>query len=219
MYYPNFETFEKLSCEGNLIPVYREVLADMETPVSVLMKLRSREGAFLLESVEGGEKWGRYTFLGSDPKVVLKVRGDEVIIKENGKSLHYKHKGDPLRFLRELMGRYRPATVEGCPRFYGGAVGFLGYDMAWYFERLPVSAAADLKTDDATFLLTDTMFIFDNVRHTIKVVACAVTGDNDDLGSVYGDCMARIDEMAALLNGPSEESEKQARLPERGEEA
>ena len=218
MYYPNFDAFEKLSREGNLIPVYREVLADMETPVSVLMKLRSREGAFLLESVEGGEKWGRYTFLGSDPKVVLTVRGDEVIIKENGKSLHYKHKGDPLKFLRELMDRYRPATVEGCPRFYGGAVGFLGYDMARYFERLPVSAAADLKTDDATFLLTDTMFIFDNVRHTIKVVACAVTGDNDDLDSVYGDCMARIDEMVALLNGPSEESEKQARLPERGEE-
>ena len=111
MHYPNFDAFEKLSREGNLIPVYREVLADMETPVSVLMKLRSREGAFLLESVEGGEKWGRYTFIGSDPKVVLKVRGDEVIIKESGKSLHYKHKGDPLRFLRELMSRYRPATV------------------------------------------------------------------------------------------------------------
>ncbi len=208
MYYPGFAVFEKLAKEGNLIPVYREVLADMETPVSVLMKLRSRSHVFLLESVEGGEKWGRYTFLGGDPKVIFKVKGDEVQIVENGESVRHKHQGAPLKFLREIMGRYRPVPVEGCPRFYGGAVGFLGYDMVRYFERLPVSAADDINVDDAVFLLTDTMIIFDNVRHTIKIVACAFTGENGKLSETYNVCKARIDELAAILDRPAERSKK-----------
>jgi len=83
MYSPSFQTFERLAQEGNLIPVYREILADTETPVSVLMKLRSKSHAFLLESVEGGEKWDRYTFLGVDPRVIFRVKGTEVLIEEN----------------------------------------------------------------------------------------------------------------------------------------
>ncbi len=204
MYSPSFETFEKLTREGNLIPVYREILADTETPVSVLMKLRSRRHAFLLESVEGGEKWGRYTFLGSDPRVKFRVRGEEVLIRENGREESREHNGDPMRFLRELMARYRPVQAEGLPRFYGGAVGFLGYDMVRYFERLPAQPADDLGTDDAVFLITDTLIVFDNVRHTIKVVACVCTEGEEDLRALYEEGLREIEETVAMIQAPLE---------------
>jgi anthranilate synthase component 1 len=219
MYYPGFSDFEKLSKKGNLIPVYREVLADMETPVSVLMKLSSKPFAFLLESVEGGEKWGRYTFIGSDPRAVFKVKGDEVWIEENGKSSRSKHQGDPLKYLKELMGRYQPVPVPGCPRFYGGAVGYLGYDMVRYFEKLPASALDDLNVDDAVFLLTDTMIIFDNVRHTIKVVACAFTEEDGELSAIYDASKKRIDDMVALLDNHVEIRESIKHFAEKGDAA
>ncbi|MBW2599904.1 MAG: anthranilate synthase component I, partial [Deltaproteobacteria bacterium] len=91
MYNPSFETFEKLAPKGNLIPIFREILADMETPVSALMKLSSKSHVFLLESVEGGEKWGRYTFLGSDPRVIFRVKGEDVLIQKNGNIECHKH--------------------------------------------------------------------------------------------------------------------------------
>jgi len=145
---------------------------------------------------------GRYTFLGADPQVIFTVRGEEAIIEKGQKITRQKHAGDPLSFLKELISHYRPVPVDGCPRFYGGAVGFLGYDMVRYFESLPNQAADDLQTDDAVFFITDTMIIFDNVRHTIKVVACAFTGENVVLDDVYADCTKRIDEMLALLSSP-----------------
>jgi len=207
MYNPSFKTFEKLAKRGNLIPIFREVLADTETPVSVLMKLRSKQQVFLLESVEGGEKWGRYTFLGSDPHVIFRVRGKDVLIQKNGNIERRKHNGDPLNFLKDLMARYRPVPVAGLPRFYGGAVGFLGYDMVRYFEKLPAGGTDDLNTDDATFLITDTMMIFDNVRHIIKVVACAYTEGKENLRVLYEERIKKINEMVELMKAPIEKGD------------
>jgi len=155
MYQPNFAEFEKLAQKGNLIPVYREILADVETPVSVLMKLRKKDHVFLLESVEGGEKWGRYSFLGTDASVVFRVQGDRVIIDEKGNVTTRHHHGGPLNFLRELLNRYKPVALPGLPRFYGGAVGYLGYEMVRYFEELPPSPPDDLNLDDAVFIISD----------------------------------------------------------------
>ena len=160
MYYPDFETFKKLSREGNLIPLYREILADMETPVTPLMKLRARPHVFLLESIEGGEKWARYSFVGADPQVIFQVSGDEVLIGNNGTVQRQSHEGRPLALLQSLLRRYRPVPVAGLPRFYGGAVGFLGYDMVRFFEHLPTEREDDLKAGEAVFLITDTMIIF-----------------------------------------------------------
>jgi anthranilate synthase component I len=199
MIYPDFETFKKLAGKGNLIPVYREILADTITPVSVLMNFRSKPNVFLLESVEGGEKWGRYTFLGSDPRVIFRVRGERVYIQENGDNRVFPHDGDPLRSLKEILSRYRPVGIEGLPRFYGGAVGFLGYDMVRYFERLPVTPKEDLETDDAVFLVTETMLIFDNGRHTVKGVVCVFTGEGGDLRSVYEEAVEKIRRMEEML--------------------
>src|SRR5512136_2458899 len=120
MYAPDFQTFKRLAKEGNLIPVFREIIADTETPVTALMKLADRPHLFLLESVEGGEKWGRYSFLGADLLATFRVRGDEVLIEEKGEVRRHPHGGDPLRYLKELLGRYRPVHLEGLPRFFGG---------------------------------------------------------------------------------------------------
>jgi anthranilate synthase component 1 len=117
MYQPSFAEFEKLAQGGNLIPVYREILADVETPVSVLMKLQNKDHLYLLESVEGGEKWGRYSFLGTDAGVVFKVHGDKVTIEEKGKIVTSEHKGNPLSALRDLLNRYKPVSIPGLPRF------------------------------------------------------------------------------------------------------
>ena len=205
MYYPAFKDFKKLASAGNLIPVYREILADMETPVSALMKLSGKPNVFLLESVEGGEKWGRYTFLGSDPRIIYRVRGEEVIIKKNGDIQRIKHQGNPLRFLRELLAGYRPVPTDGLPRFYGGAVGFLGYEMVHFLEKLPQGNRDDFGTDEATFLITDSLLIFDNVRHTIKVVACALTDGREDLRELYDETIRRIDGMIEALSAPAAE--------------
>jgi anthranilate synthase component 1 len=202
MHTPDFETFTKLAKKGNLIPVYREILADTETPVTALMKLADRPHLFLLESVEGGEKWGRYSFLGADLLAIFRVRGNEIVIEEDGTVQRRPHGGDPLRFLKELLGRYQPVPVEGLPRFSGGAVGFLGYDMVRYFEKLPAGAAEGVPTDDAVFMITDSLVVFDNVRHTIKVVACAVTDGEEDLRPVYEKTLLRIDAMTDLLKAP-----------------
>lgn len=198
---PDFETFKQLAQKGNLIPIYQEVLADMESPVSALMKLRSRPYAFLLESMEGGEKWGRYSFLGSDPALIFKVIEEDCLIVQKGEEQKIRHQGNPLKILKEILDQYRPVTVEGLPRFYGGAVGFLGYEMVRYFERLPSHPPKDY-SEDAVFIITDTLIIFDNLRHTLKVVACMHIKDGEDLAVVYQEGLRKINTLLELLKTP-----------------
>jgi len=204
MYTPSFQEFKELSKHGNLIPVFREILADEETPVTALLKIRKRPYAFLLESVEGGEKWGRYTFLGADPLAVVRVKPDEVEVRTNGNVMRLAHGGDPLAVLKELLARYQPVTVSGLPRFSGGAVGFLSYEMVRYFEkRLGKSPREGDGLDDAVFMVTDTLIIFDNIRHTIKVVASARCDKGPDcLEGAYAEATAKIDGMIAQLQEP-----------------
>ncbi len=208
MYEPSFEEFARMAKRGNLIPVYREILADVETPVSVLMKLQEKDHVYLLESVEGGEKWGRYSFLGTDAGVVFQVHGAEVIITEKGKVTKSPHNGDPLQYLRDLLGRYQPVSVPGLPRFYGGAVGYLGYDMVRYFEKLPGGKIDDPGLDEAIFVISDSMMIFDNVRHTIKVVACAFTEEAESLEDCYAASCRKIEDMIKTLFLPAVHPEK-----------
>jgi len=202
MYQPKFAEFEASTRRGNLIPVYREILADIETPVSVLRKLQHKDHVYLLESVEGGEKWGRYSFIGTDAGVVFKVCGPLVIIEEKGRVVTREHKGDPLKAMRELLDRYKPVATPGLPRFFGGAVGYLGYDMVRYFEKLPDAPPDDLNLDESVFVISDSLVIFDNTRHTIKVVACAYTEDADSPEEAYETACRKIDEMIMLLSSP-----------------
>ncbi len=212
MYSPKFAEFEALAQRGNLIPVYREILADIETPVSVLRKLQHKDHIYLLESVEGGEKWGRYSFIGTDAGVVFKVRGSKVIIDEKGRISAKEHNGDPLGALRDLLGRYKPVATPGLPRFFGGAVGYVGYDMVRYFEKLPAAPPDDLNLEESVFVISDSLIIFDNTRHTIKVVACAYTEGTESPEEAYRSACRKIDEMVGLLMAPAAMSEAVAQI-------
>ena len=135
-YSPDFDAFRALAAQGNLIPVYREILADLETPVSAFLKIDDGGDAFLLESVEGGEKWGRYSFLGAAPRQIIRSKGTRVDIGPVGGPFDSTTVTDPLDTVRQQLRRYRPVPTNDLPRFAGGLVGYLAYDLVRFFERL-----------------------------------------------------------------------------------
>src|SRR5713101_2855619 len=197
-YVPDFKEFCALAKQGNLIPVSREVLADFETPVSALAKIDRRPCAYLLESVEGGEKWARYSFLGSGSPTLIQGNDREVIVSNGRRRRRIPVKTDVLACLRDVMAEYRPVKVPGLPRFCGGAVGYLSYDMVRQFERLPALRKDVLGLPLTCFLLTDTLLVFDNVAQTIRIVANAHVGDRD-YKRAYAEAVRRIDGMIVRL--------------------
>ena len=184
MFYPDYTTFLELARQGNLIPVYREIMADMDTPVSAFKKLDDGTFSFLLESIEGGEKWGRYSFLGSSPSMIVRSKGTTVEIVENGVTSTIISE-DPLASIRDILSRFTPVEVTGLPRFFGGAVGYMGYDMVRYFEHLPSEKPALIDAYDAYFLITDTIVIFDTMHQKIKVVSNAHLDGNQSPEQAY----------------------------------
>ncbi|MBI3600869.1 MAG: anthranilate synthase component I [Nitrospinae bacterium] len=207
-YYPSYELFKEKAKEGNLIPVYREILADMETPVSAFLKIDEGGYSYLLESVEGGEKWARYCFLGSSPSVVFKSKGEKIYITRNGAVKEERVDGSPLDSLKRLMSEYRPVKIEGLPRFFGGAVGYIGYDMVRFFESLPHEAIDDLNIPDSIFIITDTILIFDNIGQKIKVVSNAHIHDGDT-ERAYREATERIEEIIDKLRYQKTEDRRQ----------
>ena len=202
MYFPSFKEFCKKAKEGNLIPVYKEILADMETPVSAFYKMNSSRYSFLLESVEGGEKWGRYTFLGFNPSIIFKSKGNTIHIINSKNQQELKNVNNPLNILREFMEGYTPVKVDGLPRFFGGAVGYLSYDMVRFFEELPDTTTDDLDLNDSIFMITDSILIFDNLKQTLKVVSNVNLSGNHDLESLYSEAVKKIDSIISRLKGP-----------------
>lgn len=198
-YYPSLDAFKAKTSQGNLIPVYREIMADLETPVSAFLKLDRGDFSFLLESVEGGEKWGRYCFLGAEPSIVFQSKGSRVEISSHGDT-EVQEGVDPLDALKQLMSNYRPVEVEGLPRFFGGAVGYLTYDMVRFFERLPDQTVDDLKVPDSMFMLTDTLVIFDHVLQKLKVVANALVDGPPE--KAYRQAIAKIEQLIERLRQP-----------------
>lgn len=198
-YYPDFEEFKKKSFEGNLIPVYREILADLETPVSAFLKIGDQPYAYLLESVEGGEKWARYSFLGSQPTLTVEVKGKTVEIKK-GRDKKVFQSEAPIRELKKIMERFKPVSIGGLPRFYGGLVGYLSYDAVRNFEKLPNKNPDDLELPDYFFMLTDTLLIFDNLEHTIKIVSNAFI--NGEVEKAYQEAIKKIEFVENCLRKP-----------------
>ncbi len=202
MLQPNQETFNQLALQGNLVPVYREIIADLETPLSVYLKLSGQPNSFLLESVEKGGKFGRYSFLGSNPNTVLTCRAGKYSLTENGKTRTFESKKDPLAELQTLMGRYRPVSHGKLPIFYGGAVGYLSYESVTYFEpSVPRAKTDDLQIPDAVFLISDTLLIFDHLERRILIVANVwVEGDP---ASAYAEATRKIEALTELLRKPA----------------
>ena len=202
MFKPSLEEFKQKAKSGNLIPVYKEILADLDTPVSAYMKIRGGEYSFLLESIEGGEKWARYCFLGCDPSVVVITKGRTLTLIENGKREQRQiESGSPLSAVKEILARYQPVHSAGLPRFSGGAVGFVSYDMVRFFEDLPEQTVDDLDVPDSQFIITDTMLVFDNVSQTIKIVSNAFVEGND-LDVMYENTIQKISALEEKLKTP-----------------
>jgi anthranilate synthase component I len=199
MYHPSFDAFKAKASQGNLIPVYREIMADLETPVAAVLKLDRGDFSFLLESVEGGEKWGRYCFLGGEPSIVFQSKGRRVEIMRDGQA-QVQDGVDPLEALKQLMGEFHPVEVEGLPRFFGGAVGYLSYDMVRFFERLPDQTVDDLNVPDSMFMLTDMIVIFDHMLQKIKVVSNALVDGLPE--KAYEQAITKIEQLIARLRQP-----------------
>ncbi len=230
MYYPDKQEFRKLAKKGNLIPVYKEISADIDTPVSCFLKIDDGKNySFLLESVEGGEKIARYSFLGAGPSLIFKSRGNkiEIIEKNKGvgarfiapvgngfdKSNPYK---DPLDAIKRLMSQYKFVPVKGLPRFCGGLVGYIGYDMVRFFEDIPDKNPDTLNLPDSIFMLTDTILIFDHVDHKIKVVSNAHVDKKRSADKVYDEAIKKIDKLISKLKTKYSIPDTQYSIPRPG---
>ena len=166
--FPDFETFRTLAKDFNLIPVYDEVVADLETPVSAFMKLKASP-SFLLESVIGGEKWARYSFAGTNPEAIITYQNGKISLRK-GSTKKVETTEDPIGYIKDFLSRFRTPQVEGLPRFIGGLVGYIGYDMVRFFEKINISPKPGLKLPEMYLVFTDTLLIFDNLKQKIKIV-------------------------------------------------
>jgi anthranilate synthase component I len=190
MYHPTLDQVKKQKDEGNFIPVYREIVADLETPVSAFLKIHDKGPSFLLESVEGGQRLARYSFIGTEPYKILKtLSGDHL---------------NPLPLIEKEMSVYKVIPVDGLPRFCGGAVGYLSYETASHFEKLPSPVLDPLNLPEALFMFTDTLLIFDHVTHKIKVVSHVRLDGN--IEQSYQKALERIDDLIDRLTRPLKSS-------------
>lgn len=210
------EEFLKLSKQGNLIPVFKEILGDMETPVSAYLRLSKKSKySFLLESVEGQEKVARYSFIARSPELVVRSKGSaaEIIRLNKGKTSKESLvvKDSPLSLVRELMSSYKFVAVPQLPVFCGGMVGFLSYDSVRFFERLPDKTEDELKIADMIFVMAKELLIFDHLHHKIKVIACAEVGPKDSVAvktKKYNDALKKINELIKDMESPLPRSAK-----------
>jgi anthranilate synthase component 1 len=179
--WPERSEFRQLAGTATLVPVCRQILADLETPVSAFLKIHRGRYGFLLESVQGGEQWGRYSFLGTEPASVLSIAGGQLRVEEPERGrVETRACHDPLVELKALLAAQRPAAIAGLPRFAGGAVGYLGYDVVRAFERLPATVPADLPIPEARLMLATSLLVFDNVAQTITAVVHVPVGGEID---------------------------------------
>ena len=179
---PDLKEFIKLTEKGNLIPVYKEINADLDTPVSAFLKMEKGDYSFLLESVEGQEKIARYSFLGTNPSLIFKsqARNIEIIYPQNNKRRSFITRLTPLDEIKKIMRDFRSVEVAGLPRFYGGLVGYIGYDTVRFFENIPDKNKDRLGIPDTLLILTDTLLIFDRLNHTIKILSNVILPKNSN---------------------------------------
>jgi anthranilate synthase component 1 len=196
--FPSNNEFNDLKEKYNVIPVCREILADMETPVSLISKFYDEDDPiFLFESVEGGERWGRYSFIGTSAKSHLKVFKNDIEITQGDETNRIPHNGDPLGELRTIMEKYRAAEVKGLPRFFGGLVGYLTYEMVSFFEKIENKLPDDKPL--AHFIIPDELIVFDNIRNTLTAIVLAFTDDCDE--KLFERSHGKLNKMLSVING------------------
>ncbi|MBW2271709.1 MAG: anthranilate synthase component I [Deltaproteobacteria bacterium] len=202
---PSLEEFESLARRGNLIPVVREILADLDTPLSLFRRLDDGRTSFLLESVQGGEKWARYSFIGTGARAMFRARGRDIEWSEGDHSEALRVEGDPLEFLRDKLAGLEQVTPEGLelPRFIGGAVGMVGYDWVRFVERLPEPNPSKLDLPDLWFVFPETVVVYDNVRHTALIVRHVHLREGDDPAARYAEAGKDIAGTIRQLRAPA----------------
>ncbi len=208
--YLNESEFLRLAKKGNLIPVYKEIVADMDTPVSAFFKIaQDAKYSFLLESVEGEEKVARFSFLARNPELVFQSKGSIVRIMKsrNGKEFYEELDIDetPLSIIRKILQRYKFVNIPQLPRFCGGMVGYFSYEVVRFFEKLPEKVKDDLNLPDVFLMLAKDILIFDHLNHKIKVVCCveiAKDETNQMLLAGYKKAMRKIDRVIQELRQP-----------------
>ena len=202
MIHPTLEEFRGLAHPGAVVPVRREILADLETPVSAYMKIsKNQPYSYLLESVERADQIGRYSFLGTNPSVIFKSRGCQVTIQRGEETATFEAE-QPLDALRDLMAAYKPVAVSGLPPFHGGAVGYVSYDHVRFFEKLPDDNPDTLELPDLYFLITDTILVFDHVNNRLQIVANAHVDGEGGVDAVYHEAVRKIDDLERTLRKP-----------------
>ena len=194
---PDRATFESLAARFPVVPVWREVLADVQTPVAAYLRLDPRPNGFLLESVEGGERWGRYSFVGGDALAVVTARGGRVEV-EGDVTVRPADAEPPLAYVRRLLDTLRAPEIDGLPPFHGGVVGYIGYDCVRELERLPAAPPDDLGLPDLALMLTRTLVIFDHLAQKAFVVTNVASTDPGG----YDDAVTRCDETVERLTRP-----------------
>ncbi|HMA81385.1 MAG TPA: anthranilate synthase component I [Candidatus Binatia bacterium] len=198
MIQPTYKDFCAFAKQGNLVPVYQELLMDLETPLSFFKRLERDRYAFLLESVEGSERWARFSFLGTCPRLVFKARGNQVEIIERGKTRKLTRE-DPLKMLENLLDGCRPVTVPGVPPFFGGALGYVSYNAVEQFHEIANDKPDPLDAPEIFFVFVQTLVAFDNLKHTIKVIDNAQVDSRMDLRRAYNASIKRIRKVIASL--------------------
>lgn len=201
---PGYEEFQQLCRKGNLVSVYTRLTADFETPLSAYRKIDNGSHSFLLESAEHTMEAGRYSFLGSDPRLIFEARGKNVRVTEKGETREFETETEPLSELEKIMARYEPAgDVDSLPVFHGGAVGYLAYDAVRYFEpSVPAPPPDQLGVPDMLFIVSDTVVIFDHRFRCIIVVANVFSEDHATSASAYDAAREKIDAVIAKLRQP-----------------
>ncbi|MFH1478176.1 MAG: anthranilate synthase component I [Candidatus Omnitrophota bacterium] len=201
--YPTKKEFIRLAKTSNVIPVYTEMLADLLTPVSSFLKIKDGF-SYLLESVEGEEKIARFSFIGMDPSIIFKSKGNKIELKRSGKKKSF-NTASPLREIEKLMRDFKPAKVKGLPRFWGGLVGYMGYDIVRFFEDIPDKNIDTINAPESMFMMADSHIIFDHSTHKIKVVSNAYIKDKrskKDIEELYNKAVKKIDCIIKKLDSP-----------------
>lgn len=201
-YFPDRKTFERLAQGQTMVPVYRQLLGDTLTPVTAFYLMQGEERSFLFESVVGGEKIGRFSFLGSNPFMTMEAWGNKVVVKEGNQVLFSGDHADPLKYLEDISTRFRAPRVPGLPRFTGGAVGYAGYDTVRYTEHLPNMPKDDRALPDLSFAWYDQMIIFDHINKTLAAVAHARISPDISLEQSYELACNKVDALVQRLQQP-----------------
>lgn len=199
---PSFEEFEKMSKQGNLIPVYREFLADMDTPVSAYLKIRDKSFSYLLESADGGKRWGRYSFIGYMPFMTVIFRNEKLEVIEGDRTTVIADIDNPLIALRSLSKKFNPVMVPELSPFQGGFVGFFNYDLIRKWENIPGVGPQSPDDAETAFTVSSRLIIFDHLTHQMKVAAFAHLQENDDLKAAYDNTIKAINETLEELRNP-----------------